>query len=85
MLRSARPIAVRKPYKRALFIDWLHQHPGRLLNDLVLDRGDPERTTATVAFRDVHATDGLWVVAASMNAVFETTETFVEILAKRSP
>ena len=64
--RPARPETVRKAQEFAYLVDRIHQHPGRLLHDLVLDRGDPEWSMGAIGLRNVHARDGLRVVATAM-------------------
>jgi len=84
VLRPAWPEAVRETQK-LLLVDGLQDHPRRLLDDLVLQRGDAERTRATITFRDVHPPHRLRMVATAVNAVLEVAQAGVQILAVLAP
>src|SRR2546426_4480032 len=70
MLRPARPEAIREAQKLSL-VDGLQEHACRLLDDLVLQRWDPERTCAAITFRDVHTPHGLRMVVPAMHALLQ--------------
>src|SRR4051812_32101257 len=67
--RPFRSKPVRKPDEFRLK-DWLEHHPRRLLDDLVLQRRDAERTHLPITLRDEHAPHRLRMIAATMDSAF---------------
>jgi hypothetical protein len=84
VLRPARPEAVRKP-EEFLFVDGFEEHPRRLLDDLVLERRDAERTCSPIAFRDVHTPHRQRMIAATLNAALEIEQSGFEVVAVTAP
>jgi hypothetical protein len=68
--RSARPKTVREPDEFCLQ-DRLQHPPRRLLDDLVFQRWDAERSRFPIAFRDEHTPHRLRMVTATMNSVLQ--------------
>lgn len=52
----------------------------RALDDLVLQRSDPQRSLPTIGFRDVHATRRLRSVRSSVNSSVQVREACLEVL-----
>ena len=84
VLRPSWSKPVRDPDKLRL-VDRLEHHLHRLLDDLVFQRRDAERSRPPIAFRDVHAPHWLRMIAATMDSVLQIEQAFVETLAVLVP
>jgi hypothetical protein len=84
MLTAPGPKPIREAREVGL-VDRVEHLDDRALDDLVFQRGDPERSSLTVRFRDVNATRGLRAVRPSVQPLVEVFEAGLESFAVRRP
>ena len=78
-----RPEAIREAYK-VLLVDRLQDRRHRLLDDLILERDDAQRSLPSVGFLYVDSPHGLRAVAAPMNTVVKIAEALFQTLCSRA-
>ena len=84
MLAAPRPEPVREAEKVRL-VDGVEHLDGGALNDLVLQRGNAERSLPPVRLRDVHPTNRLRSVRSALQPFGQVVEVFLQRLAVVPP